>query len=64
MEKTKLKTAIGMFSKGKASTSEAVEIAGLSISEIMNEFSNRGIKPDITKEDIKGSLDRALKVIK
>ena len=60
----KLKVAIEMFSKGKASTSEAAEIAGLSVGEMMDELVRRGIKPNITKEDIKGSFARALKVLK
>lgn len=64
LESVKLKTAIEMFNKGKASTSEAAEIAGLSVGEMMDELSKRGIKPDITKDDIKGNLERALKAIK
>ena len=59
----KLKIAIEMFTKGKASTSEAAEIADLSIGEMMDELVKRGIKPDITKEDIKGSLEKALKIV-
>lgn len=60
----KLEIAIEIFSKGKASTSETAEIAGLSIGEVMDELVKRGVKPNITKEDIKGSLERALKVVK
>ncbi len=60
----KLEIAIEMFSKGKMSTSESAEIAGLSIGEMMDELVKRGIKPGITKEDIKGSLEMALKVVK
>ena len=60
----KLKIAIGMFSKGKASTSEAAEIADLSIGEMMDELAKRGIRPEITKEDIIKSLERALKILK
>ncbi len=60
----KLKIAIEMFSKEKASTSEAAEISGLSIGEVMDELVKRGIKPNITKEDIKHSLERAMKIVK
>lgn len=60
----KLEIAIEMFSKGKMSTSESAEIASLSIGEMMDELVKRGIKPGITKEDIKGSLEMALKVVK
>lgn len=64
MAEVKLEIALSMFSKGKISTSEAAEIADLSIGEMMDEIVKRGLKPSITKEDIKGSLKRALKIIK
>lgn len=60
----KLKVAIEMFSKSKLSTSEAAEIAGLSIGEFMDELVKRGIKPNITKEDLRGTLEKAIKVVK
>ncbi len=60
----RLETALELFSKGKVSTSEAAEIADLSVGEIMDELTKRGLKPGITKEDLKGSIDRALKIIK
>lgn len=64
LSEVRLETAIDMFRKGKASTGEASGIAGVSIGEMMDEITKRGIKPDITKEDLKGSLERALKIIK
>lgn len=60
----KLKIAIEMFAKGKVSTSEAANIADLSIGEMMDELVKRGLKPNITKEDIKGSLERAMRIVK
>ena len=60
----KLKIALEMFSKSKASTSEAAQIAGLSVGEMMDEIVKRGLKSNITKEDLKGSLERALKAVK
>ena len=63
-EDIRLETALDMFRKGKASTSEAAEIAGLSIGEMMDEIVKRGLKSHITKEDFKGSLERAMKMIK
>jgi predicted HTH domain antitoxin len=60
----KLEIAIETFSKGKASTSEAAEIASLSIGEMMDELVRRGVRPGITREDIKGSFEKALKVVK
>lgn len=62
--KVKLKTAVELFGEGKASTSEAAEVAGLSVGELMDELARRGIRPSITKEDLAGSLERALKVVK
>src|SRR3989338_344688 len=63
-EEIRLESALDIFRKGKASTSEAAEIAGLSIGEMMDEIVKRGLKPNITKEDLKGSLERALKAVK
>lgn len=60
----KLKIAIEMFSKGAASTTEAAGIAGLSVGEMMDELTERGIRPEISKEDIKGGLEKALKIVK
>lgn len=60
----KLGIALEMFSKGKVSTSEAAKISDLSVGEMMDEIVKRGLKPSITKDDIKGSLDRAIKIIK
>ena len=63
-EEIRLEAALDIFRKGKASTSEAAEIAGLSIGEMMDEIIKRGLKPNITKEDLKGSLEKALKAVK
>ena len=60
----KLKIAVELFTASKASTSEAAEISGLSVGELMDELVKRGIKPAITKEDLAGSLERALKIVK
>lgn len=60
----KLKVALEMFSRSKASTSEAAGIADLSVGEMMDELVKRGLKPNITKDDIKGSLEKALKIVK
>ncbi len=60
----KLNIAIGMFSKGRFSTSQAAEIAELSIGEMMDELAKRGIRQDLARKDVKGSLEKALKIIK
>ena len=60
----KLEIALENFSKGKISTGEAAEIADLSIGEMMDEITKRGLKQQITIDDIKGSLEKALKVVR
>ncbi|MBI2580429.1 UPF0175 family protein [Candidatus Woesearchaeota archaeon] len=60
----KLKTAVELFSEGKASTSEAAEVAGLSVGELMDELVRRGVKSSTTAEDLAGSLKTALKSVK
>ena len=60
----KLEIALENFSKGKVSTSEAAKIADLSIGEMMDEIVKRGLKQQLTMDDMKGSLERALKVVK
>ena len=64
LEDIKLEVAIKLFSKGKVSTTEAADIADVSVGEMMDELVKRGIKPDITEKDLKGSLERALKEMK
>ena len=64
LEEVKLETAFEMFARGKSSTSEAAEISGLSVGEFMDELVKRGIRPKLTEEDLKGSLERAMKAIK
>ena len=60
----KLKAAVELFSEGKVSTSEAAEVAGLSVGELMDELVRRGVKPSIAREDLVGSLERGLKAVK
>ncbi len=60
----KLKYALELFSEGKVSTSEAAAIAGLSVGEMMDELVRRGMRSSISGQDIKGSLERALKIVK
>jgi len=52
------------FSESKVSTSEAAEIADLSVGEMMDELVKRGLKSEIKLEDLEGSLERAFKVVK
>lgn len=59
----RLKVALELFSTGKASTSEAAEIAGLAVGEMMDELARRGLRPEITPEDLRGDVERALKLV-
>lgn len=56
------KRATAAFGDG-ASTSEAAEIAGISVGEIMDLLIKRGLQHSIMAGAIKGSLDRALKAV-
>ena len=43
---------------------KTVWLLTLSVGELMDELVKRGIKPTITKEDLVGSLETALKTVK
>lgn len=64
MEEVRLEIALEKFSEEKISTSEAADIAGLSVGELMDEIVKRGIKQRISLDDFQNSLQRALKVVK
>ena len=63
-EVVRLEKAIKLFSEEKVSTSEGAEIAGLSVGEFMEKLAERGVKPKITKQELAGSLQNALKAVK
>ncbi len=64
LEEVGLDIAIEMFVKEKVSTTEAANIANISVGEMMEELAKRGIKQDIKIDDLIGSLEKALKTIK
>ncbi len=64
LEKVKLETAIKMFSEGKLSVSEAGNTAGLSVGEIMQELRQKGLGSRITQEELEGTLEEALNILK
>ena len=64
LAEVRLEIALEKFSKGKISTSEAADIADLSVGELMDEMVKRGIKQNISLDDLQHSLQRALKVVK
>lgn len=64
LAEVKLRSALELFGEGKVSTSEASGIAGLSVGEMMDELVKRGVRPGITREDIKGSLEKALRIVR
>ena len=64
LAKVKLDIAIKLFSERKISTSEAVEIADLSIGEFMEEITARGIDSGINLDDLKETLQEAVREIK
>ena len=64
LAEVKLEIALEKFSEGKISTSEAADIAGLSVGELMDEVAKRGIRQIVSLDDIQGSLQRALKAVR
>jgi len=60
----RIEIAIELFSKGKVSVSEAADIANLGVGEMMDELVKRGVKQEINIDDIRGSLERAMKTVK
>ena len=60
----KLETALDLFCKGKTSTSEAADIANISVSEFMEESVKRGIKSGINIDDLNDTILTALKVVR
>ncbi len=63
-EKVRLETAIKLFSEERLTVSEAANLAGISVGEMMSELRKVGISSGITQEEIEGSLKLALDVIK
>ncbi|MGV8152447.1 MAG: UPF0175 family protein [Candidatus Nanoarchaeia archaeon] len=64
MEKIRIETAIKLFSEGKLSVSEAANTSGLSVGEIMEKLREAGINSKISLEELQGTIDNALKIIK
>jgi len=55
--------AIKLFSEGKTTISESAEIAQLSIGEMIELLSSRGVKSKITLKDYKEGLSSALEAL-
>jgi len=64
LEKVRLEESIKLFTEGKLAVSEAANTAGISVGEMMEKLKERGISSRITKEDLEGTLQNALKIIK
>lgn len=58
-----IETAMSLFAEGKLSLTEASNTAGISAGEMMNKLREVGINSKITLEELRGTLDRAIKVI-
>ncbi len=55
--------AVGLFSKGRITVSEAAEMAHLPLGEMMELLSARGVKSKITLEDYEEGLFNAEKAL-
>ncbi len=64
MEKIKVETSIKLFIENKLSLQEAANIAGISAGEMMDILRQNGIDSKIELEDLRGSLERAQKIIR
>ncbi len=64
LEKIKLETSIKLFIENKLTLQEAANIAGISAGEMMDILRQNGIDSKINLEDLRGSLERSLKMIK
>ena len=62
IEQGEIYVAIKEYSQGKISIGKASEIAGLTISEIMDLFANLGIKSNIELEDYLEGIKTAEKI--
>ncbi|KXA97565.1 hypothetical protein AKJ37_00915 [candidate division MSBL1 archaeon SCGC-AAA259I09] len=60
----KMHLAVKAFAEKKATTSEAADIADVSVGEMMDELRKRGLRPEIKKGDLEESLKNARKAIK
>ncbi len=55
--------AVKLFSEGKTTISESAEIAQLSVGEMMEILSDRGIKSKITLKDYEEGLSTAIEAL-
>jgi len=58
----RLMYAVESYRKGKASIGKASEMAGISISEMMDRLSDFGVKSNLTKEDYLEGLKNLRKI--
>jgi len=63
LEKIRIEDAIRLYSEGKLSMSEASDLAGVSVGEMLEIMSERGVKKNIGLEDVGDSIKNALKRI-
>jgi len=60
MEKLRIENAVRLYSEGRLSLSEASELAGISIGEMLDILSKRGIAKEIGSEEVEDSLKKAM----
>lgn len=64
LEKIRIEIAAKLFSEGKLSLTEASNTAGISVGEMMDKLREAGINSKITLEELKETLDEAIKSVK
>ena len=56
--------ATKLFAEGKLTVGEAANTAGISTGEMMENLREFGIKSRITQEELEGTLETALEIVK
>ena len=64
LEKIRIETAIKLFAEGKLSLTESSNTAGISAGEMMDKIRESGINSKIALEELKDTINNALKILK
>lgn len=59
LEVHRAELAVELYSKDELTLSESASLAGLSVGEMMDKLSERGLRPDLSVEDLEKSLEHA-----
>ena len=63
MDDLRVDEAVMLYLEGRLTMGEASDLAGLSVGQMLDVLSERGVKKDIGLDDVWGSLKNAMDVI-